>query len=254
QAKNEGKLTQASVYIRDLTDNHWAGINEQAQYEPASLLKVVIMMTYLKQAEDNPGLLSQKLLYTQQLQNDSTSPYDAASNLEVGKSYKVDDLIKNMIVNSDNGAKNTLIDAIDVNALNEFYSLLNIKNPGDSTADYTISTQTYSLLFRILFNATYLNYANSEKALELLSQATFKDGLAAGLPEGVSVAHKFGEYVPESNGEITEIGLHDCGIIYYPDHPYLLCVMTLGKNLDDLSSLIQNISRLAYQQIQDKYK
>jgi len=28
------------------------------------------------------------------------------------------------------------------------------------------------------------------------------------------------------------VQLHDCGIVYYPETPYLLCVMTKGWNFE----------------------
>lgn len=41
--------------------------------------------------------------------------------------------------------------------------------------------------------------------------------------------------------------LHDCGIIYYPERPYLLCVMTEGNDLNELAGVIQNISKTVYE-------
>ena len=102
--------------------------------------------------------------------------------------------------------------------------------------------------------ATYLNYQYSEESLNLLSQAAFKDGLVAQLPNNIKIAHKFGEHVVGQNGVANTIELHDCGIVYYPDHPYLICVMTKGTDITALAQLISNISLAAYQQIQEKYK
>ena len=248
-AKKQGGLIKASVYLRDLTDNHWAGIAEQDKYEPASLLKVVVMMVYLKKSETDPGLLKKELLYNQK---DPVKDFDSESNLVYGNKYSVDELISDMIINSDNGALNTLLDSSDGREIQNFYNLLNLPDYGGAGSDYTISTQTYSLFFRILFNATYLNYADSEKALKLLSQAKFDKGLKAGLPSGVTVAHKFGEHVVGQGGQVTEAGLHDCGIIYYPEHPYLLCVMTLGKEWEPLTKLVGQISQTAYDAIKNK--
>lgn len=99
---------------------------------------------------------------------------------------------------------------------------------------------------RVLFNATYLNDANSEKALVLLSKATFDKGLTAGVPSTIVVSHKFGEHVNGADGVINSVELHDCGIVYYPKNPYLLCVMTRGKNINDLQNTIKEISNTVY--------
>jgi hypothetical protein len=61
------------------------------------------------------------------------------------------------------------------------------------------------------------------------------------------VAHKFGEHRNATvSGEIAETELHDCGIIYYPEHPYFLCIMTKGENLPSLESVISSASKLVY--------
>lgn len=105
----------------------------------------------------------------------------------------------------------------------------------------------------MLYNATYLSSEFSERALKLLSQATFAGGLVAGVPQGTIIAHKYGEHVLSQNGSATGVELSDCGIIYYPAHPYLLCVMTSSYNVSTASKIIANISRASYAAVQQKY-
>jgi len=99
----------------------------------------------------------------------------------------------------------------------------------------------------MLYNASYLNKELSEKALQYLSEVDFKQGLVSGVPQGIVVAHKFGEKVFGSSAEIKQ--LHDCGIVYYPRHPYLLCVMTRGASFEYLDDTIRQISSLVYQEV-----
>jgi beta-lactamase class A len=110
----------------------------------------------------------------------------------------------------------------------------------------------YAIFFRVLFNASYLDKEYSEKAMELLAQSDFNDGLVAGLPRGVIVAHKFGERgnLPGS----SDYQLHDCGIVYYPNHPYLLCVMSRGNDIQHLENSIAQVSRFVYDEIDNQYK
>ena len=60
-------------------------------------------------------------------------------------------------------------------------------------AEY-FTAKNYSKVFFALLNATYLNKENSEKALELLSNTDFTQGIVAGVPNNIKVAHKFGIY------------------------------------------------------------
>ena len=69
----------------------------------------------------------------------------------------------------------------------------------------------------------------------------------AGVPSSTVVAHKFGEHVSLANGQINTIELHDCGIVYYNNNPYFLCIMTKGRDLGELKNIIKGISSIVYQ-------
>jgi hypothetical protein len=91
----------------------------------------------------------------------------------------------------------------------------------------------------------------SEKALQIMTHAEFKDGILAGVPKDIIVAHKFGErMLPESDDK----QIHDCGIVYYPRHPYLLCVMTRGKDFTSLKSTLATISRVVFTEVEQQLK
>jgi hypothetical protein len=80
-----------------------------------------------------------------------------------------------------------------------------------------------------------------------MTRSTFKDGLVAGVPEGTIVAQKFGERSLETGQQ-----LHNCGIVYVPSQPYLLCVMTQGTNVASLRSVIRDISAITYRAVTNK--
>lgn len=67
------------------------------------------------------------------------------------------------------------------------------------------------------------------------------------IPSDVKVAHKFGE---RYYGDIKQ--LHDCGVIYYPENPYLLCVMTIGKDFEDLAEVISHVSDVVYREVDSR--
>ena len=244
--KKSGNLTDASVFFYDLNKSRWIGVNETEKYNPASMLKVIIMVAYFKEAETSPGVLNSYLLYSKDIDGFiKQEQYDTAPELKVGQSYQVSDLINKMIIDSDNGSETLLLSGITQTNLDSIYNALNIENP-EGNNNFTISPRTYSLFLRILYSATYLNVADSEKALSILSETTFNDGLVAGVPKGTIVAHKFGEHIVAQNGQAPQIELHDCGIIYYPKNPYLLCIMTKGSGLNNLEEAIKNISGIVY--------
>ena len=131
----------------------------------------------------------------------------------------------------------------------ELYTLLGVdpKLITDPTARLTI--RQYSIFFRILFNASFLSRTNSEYALKLLSESSFEQGVRKGVPLDVAVSHKFGER--KTSGDLQQF--HDCGIVYYPQHPYLLCVMTRGQDVTKLIDSIYKTSEFVYEKIDSQY-
>ncbi len=236
-----------SVYFRDLNNGPWFGLNEQEKFAPASLLKVPVMLATFKEVEKTPGFLETKVRYVvdsiSNIQNIRTG--DA---LLPGETYTVRQLMEQMIRNSDNGALTTLSGALPENAFERVMEDFGMPLPTSTTADF-LGVHRYAGFFRILFNASYLSRSASEDALKILSESSYKDGLVAGVPAGILVAHKFGERTLMVGNQMAGRQLHDCGIVYYPKRPYLLCVMTRGNDYGKLSAVIRDISATTYREV-----
>jgi beta-lactamase class A len=262
QKINTGDAQEISIYLRSLKGARWIEINSKQTYAPASLLKVFVMMAYLKEADDsdNPGLLQEKVAFQGSMNASNDNPGEIIPHLQNGELYTIEQVIGQMIIYSDNDALNTLVDHFDPQTLKDFEAIfkdLNIPSPvvqGENSLNF-MSVDNYAMVFRVLFGSTYLPDRYSEMALELLSQAHYRGGLVAGVPDTLKVAHKFGvATVPVASSTATSNELHDCGIVYYPNHPYLLCVMTDGKNFSGLQDSIEAISRAAYVWLDSYYK
>ena len=255
QAIENHAADQISVYF-DKRDGRWISINKNEKYFPASLMKVPLLIAVLKVAEATPELLTQKISFESELSLNGMEYFKPTKTLERRTAYTVDELLERMIVFSDNDAVPLLLQTVDQKVLDEVFTDLGITIPegvSDSLTDY-MTVKTYANFFRVLNNASYLNRAMSEKALALLSQANFKSGIRAGVPSGTVVAQKFGERVFASHplDQRSEKELHDCGIVYFPEHPYLLCVMTKGKDFTKLAQSIKAISQAVYTSIQSE--
>ncbi|MBI4709590.1 MAG: serine hydrolase [Nitrospirae bacterium] len=209
-------------------------------------------MAYLKLAETRPGLLSKQVVFDRGMEDENLREYyKPLSAIEPGRSYTIEDLIYRMIVYSDNNAKHVLLSHIDGVSIVQPYLDMGLEVPGSKQLENFMSVQEYASFFRVLFNATYLNREMSEKALEILSQVEYDRGLHGGVP-GLTVAHKFGERIiddPENPMHGFK-QLHDCGIVYYPNKPYLLCVMTRGYEFKNMAGVISRISSMVYKEIE----
>ncbi len=247
----EGKLSKMSVYFRDLNNGPTLGVNEDEPFLPASLLKVSVMMAYFSYVETDPAVLKKEILFEKKFDPPHAGnaqfikPFQ---EIQVGNTYTVEQLIEAAIKYSDNQAASLLLENIPSQQIFELYTLLGVEDSVLREAGGTLSVKQYSRFFRILFNSSFLSRYYSEKSLELLSEVEYKNALVAGVPKGITVAHKFGESY-QGDGE----QLHDCGIIYYPSHPYLLCVMSRGENLSSLESSISDVSRFIYEKIAEQY-
>ena len=234
-----GKVSEVSIYFRQFNDGSWIDINGSTTFTPGSLLKVPVVMSVLNYAEDTPGFLDKKITFdTPGIDNEQY--YPPSKTIVHGEKYTIPQLAEAALEYSDNNAAYLLANSIDWNNLTDSFTSLGIQNPSPN-ADATMSVTKYASFFRILYNATYLNRTDSEYVLNLMSQSTFSQGLVAGVPKGVVVSHKFGERELDTTNQ-----LHDCGIVYYPNNPYLLCVMTRGSSYDDLAGTIADISKMVY--------
>lgn len=241
-ATHNGLAENVSVYLRYPILPDWTVINGEEKYSPASLLKVPLMMVYLNRSEYKPNMLSSKLKYDIEDDNLKTN-YKPKEEMEKGKSYTIEDLIRRMIVYSDNTAEDMLAARINEQDFSQVFDDIKINRLNYSHQEDSMDVKTYSYFFRVLYNTTFLSRRISEQALKLLTETTFTNGIVSGVPRNIMVAHKFGERAFQDSG-IKQ--LHDCGIVYFPNNPYILCVMTRGNSFKNLEEVIKNISQTTY--------
>lgn len=244
RATASGDATHVSIYFRDLNNGPWFGVNQNELFTPASLFKVPFMMGLLKQAESDPALLSKRLKVD--LPSD---PYQATLPAPVmvvrGEVYTVEQLLELVVAHSDNVALFALDSLQAREVYDRVFTELGLAAPAPNAVHAEMRVKDYAAFFRILYNASYLNREMSEKALGFLSRSSFTKGLPAGIPPGTPVAHKFGDRELSSG----QLQLHDCGIVYHPRTPYVLCVMTRGKSLEGLLKTIVAASGLVWNEV-----
>ena len=253
----------ASVYYQDLNNGPWYGYNSKEMFVPASLVKIPIVISLFKYMEKNPLALYKKVKVTQEDLNQALKQnITDKKNVKLGQEYSPIELVNYVLEDSDNIALNVLLN----NFPEDKYLDETFKQIGVDTAvkdnQLVLKNRDYATFFNVLYNASYLSKDNSELILKILSQSTFKDGIVAGVPKGIIVAHKFGErnfadkglvldsFVPDGVTDETK-QLHDCGIVYLPGKPYILCIMTRGADLKNQESFISSLSRYIYNDVKN---
>jgi len=238
----EHEAEKVSVYFRWLKDGQRFTVNGAEMYNPASMLKIAYLITYLKEALISPAVLSKPLYFGSHVSTGNTANI-VSFHLPENRSYQVMDLLKYMIKYSDNDATLLLAAHMNQAIYKQLFVDLQLPPPPGPKDEYLINVSDYCRLFRILYNATYLGPKYSEFALELLTECDYKEGLQAGIDSSTQIAHKFGERIA---GNVAE--LHECGVIYLNGNPYMLCVMTEGTDLNQLRKILAEVSRIVYKE------
>lgn len=246
--KSEEKIIDASVYFRDMEASSWFGINDEKVFAPQRLLKIPIMIAYFKLAEDNPSILTEKLVFVgphvPQLYKPSKEP------LVIGNEYTIDDLIRRMVQNGDEDAATMLFNTIDSKNIAEIFSELGIDTSSTTLIPNPITLKRYSLFWRILYNATYLNREYSEKALTILVDAPNDAGITGRLQKNILAANRYNTHEIEKG----VYAFSDCSIIYFPQHPYLLCGVAEGHAVQNLDEFLGIMGETVYNEIAYKYQ
>lgn len=238
-----GRVRNISLYFRDLHDGPWFGINAERKFNAASMMKVPVMIAWLKRAEKNPDELRRTFVYDGKEDLSSLQRIRPKQSVIKGKLYTVEELLHFMLNYSDNNATAVLFNNLTGAELDAVLDGMDIDNEPKDDGNF-ISVYSYSGFFRILYNASFLNRDMSEKALKLLSLQDFPQGILAGVPQGTLVASKFGEI---GMGEFTQ--LHELGIVYHPKGAYIIGIMTDGKDVNVQADVIREISAAIYAEV-----
>lgn len=248
--KESGDVSEIAVYYRDLNNGPVIGINQNIPFAPASLLKIPLLIAYLSWSETLPSVLDEQVRFEGAVDVGYQQQFAPSNPLEVGTTYSIRTLLERMTIYSDNQALVILFERLPEEYQKELYTLLGVDTALITDPVATLTVKQYSIFFRILFNASFLSRTNSEYALKLLTETTFVDGLRAGVPHDIVVAHKFGERKVQNDLQ----QFHDCGVIYYPKHPFLLCVMTRGEEASSLINAIRETTEFVYAKIDEQYR
>jgi beta-lactamase class A len=201
------------VSVIDLLTGAHAGIDEREQVDAASLYKLFVAYEIYRGIEA-----------------DMVDPGAAAGG---GAWGTVAECLDSMITISDNECGHALGDMIGWEANNdelqlEGYVGTDLTNPYQQTTAADVA-----LLLRRLADGTLLTRDDNEAFMSLLIAQQFNDRIPAGLPDGVTVAHKTGN---------LDGFVHDAGIVL-SSHPFIAVVMTgPWDSEDDAPSAIGSLA------------
>lgn len=234
----EGLPDKVGMYFEYLPSGVSIGINEKDEYVLASLLKVPLAISVYKAIED--GKLSPNHKYVME-ERHMNREFGTLWKKGIGASFNYEELVKVMLTESDNTASNMLFESVPPDSVENVFESLDIPQSISENAP-VVTAKNYSSILRSLYLSSILETKHSNKILEFLTQSVFNDQIVAGAGRGVKTAHKIGVYPGKNKNDWIYT---DCGIVYVPKRPYVLCLMTKNSK-EKANNYMKTISSYVY--------
>ncbi|MCX6350747.1 MAG: serine hydrolase [Bacteroidetes bacterium] len=240
--KTNGLLKDISICVYQPSSSFKLLINQSEKYHAASLMKLPIMMAFLKKAIDSPNIQNRLITFRP---INLGAPNNIPIQMTIGNKYTAADMLQRSIVYSDNDANALLqINFLDHQYQGKFYKDFGMQGQEDYPNTDNMDVVNYMKFLTSLYNAKYLDKDKSDYALRLLSQSYFVEGMVKGMPANITVSHKYGEWKTAEGYQF-----HDFGIVYLNQRTYFLGVMTKGHDMASLTQAMQTISAFIYQKM-----
>jgi beta-lactamase class A len=247
------------VAFHDLESGSRLFINERVSFHAASTMKVPVMLEVYRQARAGRLSLDARLPVKNEFKSIadgsafSVAPEDDSEQTlykKVGGTETVRELVRLMVTESSNLATNILIERVGAARVRALCRRLGardmrvLRGVEDGKAyergmNNTTTARDLALLLRAVAEGRAVSRQASREVADVLAAQKFNEGIPAGLPAGMRVAHK--------TGSITKIE-HDAGVVYPPGRrPYVLVVLVRGISEPARAHrLIADISRAVY--------
>jgi beta-lactamase class A len=246
-----------AVYFRSLDGKSEWNLHPDVPFHAASTMKVPVMIELFHQVQQGNFTLDDTLTVKNEFRSIvDGSPYklNSADDSEL-ELYKVEgqnrtlrELCELMITSSSNLATNLLMAKLRVENIRATVHQLNadgmnvVRGVEDGKAfeknlNNTTTARGLGILLQAIADGKAADEQSSHEMLEILKRQKSNEGIPAGLPPGIRVAHK--------TGEISKIH-HDAAVVY-AQRPYVLVILVRGlADKNDSAALIADISKQVF--------
>jgi len=249
-----------AVAFQDLQTGRELLINPGVSFHAASTMKVPVMLEIYRQAQFGKLSLDERLPVKNEFKSIadgstfSVSPADDSEKTlykKIGGTETVRELLRLMITESSNLATDILIERVTPARVMELMRRMGardmrvLRGVEDGKAferglNNTTTARDLLVLMRAIAEERAVSIIASREMARVLLDQKFNEGIPAGLPPLIPVAHK--------TGSITKIE-HDAGIVFLSGRkPYVLVVLVRGIAEEARAhKLIADISRAIYE-------
>lgn len=226
-----------SIYFEFLNTGANITVNKDAEFFPASLSKLPLVMTAVKKIERGEWKWENELVI---MPMDKDDRFGELYKQPIGTKMTIEALIKEMLINSDDTAYTMILRNLEPDEFKTTQQKLGLDSFFSSEGK--ISANNYVVILRSLYNSSYLKLEDSEKLIKMMADSTTNEFLSKGLPSDVTFSHKVG-ISKEDNVYL------DAGIVYLPERPYFLVVMINSKDEEQVKKDMKYISEMVYNYI-----
>lgn len=228
------KDSNVSIYFEYQPTGSNIALNKDAEFYPASLLKVPVAMAVARKIERGEWKWTNELVL---MSTDKDDKFGTLYKEPTNSTHTIEDLVERSLAESDNTAHFMMVRNLEMEEVQDVYDHMGL--PGFLKTEGSLSAKKYSVIFRALHNSTYLAENNSQKLLSYLAHSPFDDYIQTALPKDIVFSHKIGI-------DIYKKVYLDSGIVYIPNRPYILTVMTKDKDEQKSKEIIANVSEKVY--------
>jgi len=261
-AQETGNKLAVSLFDYE-TNQEWSRNGDQ-WFHSASTIKVAVLLTLFGAIEARRFTLESRLhVRNRFISRVDGSPFrvsitrdaDKAVHAAIGKTMRVGELARHMIVTSSNLATNLLVDLINLDKAQEMLAGYGIQGielargvEDDKAFEVNFNNRVTATglvaLFRAIYEKKCVGSESTKEMLDILLQQEFRSGIPAGLPSDVRAR----ACIANKTGEISVVA-HDAGIVFLPERqPYVLAVLTESEpNANGRMERISRVSAAVYE-------
>ena len=254
-----GDKVIVEVAFHDLETGESVLIRADEPIHPASTMKVPVMLEVYRQASAGKLSLDDRLIIKNtfaSIADGSPFALDPKDDSElslykrVGESATIRELVHLMITESSNLATNLLVEKVSPTSTTAFMKELGadglkvLRGVEDNKAyakgmNNVATAHALMTVLTRLAEGSAVSKAASGEMLDVLRAQKFNEGIPAGLPKGVPVAHK--------TGSLQGV-YHDAAVVEVPGRkPFVLVVLTRGiEDETEAHKLVAAIARLSH--------
>ncbi len=221
-------------YVIDLNGGFSYGVNEDEEFEPASLNKLPVMLGLYLEADS--GNLDLNTIYT--LKNTDKLPGSGSLySKPAGMDLTYRDLIRYMGKESDNTAFNIVRRILGQEEIENVVMGVGMENTVVLGNRQKTTPKDVGLFFQRLDQGSLISETSKNELLEFMTDTIYENWLVAGVPATIKVSHKYGRELHI---------LNDAGIVYLKD-PYVVVIMSKGIVEKEADQVFPQLSRVIFE-------